>query len=214
MPRSVAFQSLERVSGIFNVNSTLDVSCDQFDQYYIDGLVADYSCTRASDISNASMLSRASTTDSTTLSNGTASSSGNGDTSGDQSQGLSTGARIGIGVGVGGGVGALIGGLIGLWFHRRKKARKASADEDILAEKDGSGVDRAYMLGNDRQKFEMEQPMGEMGFDTAAQELPAKHGMMELDCNASTKGSPGIESRHEMPANEKSSKTDRKLNEP
>ena len=202
----MTFQGLDAVRGSFSINSTHDMPCDSFDQYYTNGLIAgDYNCTTRSSTSDASQLSRASTGDSAISSSSTdsaASSAGDGsgvprDT---ESQVLSTGARIGIGIGVSGGIGALVGSLIGLLLYRRAKARKNKAAGEVVLEKDGSEVDRGYMLGNDVQKHELEHPISEMAIGGEAQELRAKHGMMELGRSTSTKGPAGIESRHEMPA--------------
>ena len=73
-----------------------------------------------------------------------------------------------------------------------------------LPEADSSEIERAAMLDTNGEKHELEQPIGEMpsGKTALAQELPAGHGETELGRSASTKMPPGIESRHEMPANE------------
>ena len=72
------------------------------------------------------------------------------------------------------------------------------------SEVDGVGLDRAAMLGNDGGKHELEQPPQELpaSRDAEAPEMPAEHGKSELARNASSKTPPGIESRHEMPAQE------------
>ena len=113
---------------------------------------------------------------------------------------MSTGAKAGIGVGVAIGALLLICGVVLLL--RRRRSKRKSGNSNMPAEKDGAEVDKAAMLDSDVQKHELEQPTQEMPIGNEAQELPAKHGNVELGRNASTKAAPGIESRHEMPANE------------
>lgn len=209
--RSATFPALEDVRGSFFFQTTADMSCDELNTYWEDEVIAGrYNCTTASDsvfkdpqidsraITDEDASSNEATSDEN-ASNGSG-SSGNEQTSDDQSEGLSRGARVGVGIGVGCGVGAVVGSLVGLWFHRRNNRRQKGPPAEEIVEKDGSEVDGANMLGNDVQKFELEQPLGEMGTGAEAQELPAKHGVVELDRSASTEGPEGIESRHEMPA--------------
>lgn len=209
------FQSLADVRGALYLNSTRDMSCDRFDEYESRGIVkGTVDCITASDRSSsgdsgANGNSTASAGDNSTSSHGAGSNTsssglGDGGAVDGQSQSLSTGAKAGIGIGVVAGVGAICGLLFWLWFRRRAQARKKASETagDAMSEKDGAEVDAAHLLSNDAQKHEMEQPPGEVGTGREGHEMPAKHGDSELDRSASTKAPEGIESRHEMSADQ------------
>lgn len=167
------------------------MSCDSTNSIYQDGLVdGQYSCRTANESSDASTLRIASSgADDSTNNNGAP--NGTDTAAGQESDNsMAIGAGVGVGVGV-----PLLLALAGwLWWRRRRTARRDSSSAQALQEKDGSEVDRGHMLGYDVQKHELEHPLGEMPIGGEAQELPAKHGQVELPA--------GIDSRHEMPAEE------------
>jgi len=142
--------------------------------------------------------SQSSESQSSQSSEGTANSSLSG------SSGLSTGAQAGTGVGVTCGV-LVIAGLI-FWNFRRRRLAARKLDQkalpDYMAEKDGTEVEGAAMLGTEGQRHELEQPLTEMPLGHEAQELPAKHGRVEVGRSLSSKAPEGIEQRHEMPTDE------------
>ena len=133
---------------------------------------------------------------------GTAVRTGTGTPTPPESHDLTTSAQAGIGVGVG--VGGVLLLVAGAYFWRRRRRNKSTPAEwpDPNTEKVGTEVDRGAMLGDDGQRHEMEQPLSEMPIGGEAQELPARHGEAELGRNASKNAPAGIESRHELPANE------------
>ena len=200
--------------GDFEIKTNTSLSCNSLNSLYENGvMLGNYSCSTATDSANSTTLHQTSNPRNNSTSSGSngaslgsSGSSGSSVSSGSPSSGLSSGGKAGIGVGVGLGGALLLGGAIGLFVRRRRKTLKGPSAEHI-AEKDGSGMERANMLGNDGQKHELEQPLGEMPVGKEAHELPAKHGSVEVGRNASTKGPAGIESRHEMPANEEPAET-------
>ena len=201
----MSFPALKSVRGDFEIKTNTSLSCNSLNSLYENGvMLGNYSCSTATDSANSTTLRQTSNPRYNSTSSGSngasPGSSGSSGSSGSPSSGLSSGGKAGIGVGVGLGGALLLGGAIGLFVRRRRKTLRGPSAEQI-AEKDRSGIDRANMLGNDGQKHELEQPLGEMPVSKEAHELPAKHGSVEVGRNASTKGPAGIESRHEMPAN-------------
>lgn len=178
--------------------------CGSFDTLAQNNVIkGTYTCDTASDSANGT---QAASTPGTSTSSGTASSSTNSVGNGAQpsesadSSGLSGQTRAGLayGLGVGGGCLLVIAAIV--WFVLRK--RRQQRIPQPLPEADGAEIDRAAMLDSEGEKHELEQPAQELPSGPLAQELPAKHGETELGRSTSTMKPPGIESRHEMPANE------------
>lgn len=181
------------------------MSCDPFDKLVQNGVVAGtYNCTTESDVANAEASNDSEETPADTT--GTSDSNGNPSDQQEDSNtsALSTGSKAGIGVGVGVG-GCLVLAVVFLFLRRRRQPKQtldSDPDSELLQEKDGMEIDGAAMLGNDVQKFELEQRTEELPAGIELQELPAKHGKVELGRSLSKDAPAGIESRHEMPANE------------
>lgn len=187
---SVSFPALEDVRGAFDIESSKAMSCSSLEKLDRKGVFkGKFTCASKSDSADSSGLS----------SGPKSSTTGGGATPPKSSGGLSEGAKAGIGVGVGVGGAVLLAALAFLIWRRRKNQGDAST---LPAEKDGAEADKAAMLGNDGQKTEMEQPPAEMALGKEAQELPAGHGNTELGRGISATAPEGVESRHEMPADE------------
>ena len=165
------------IKGNLDVHSSKALSCDNFDKLAEENKIqGHYSCKTA--------------TDSSKLSNPSSSR-----------HGLSDGAKAGIGVGVGVAGALTVALLVFLLWRRHKKNRKPPLPK--FPEIDGSEIDDANMLGNDVEKFELEQPIAQMPLGKEAQELPGDHGTSEVGRSVSTRvTAAGIESRHEMPTDE------------
>lgn len=191
------------VMGNFTLNVWREIPCHVFDTIYTDGVVkGNYNCTTPLDHSDGIQLKAGSTSD--------------------EAQEAKEKKNAGLGIGLGlGGLFLAFGGAVCFYLVRRRRKqreqRKQDRKDDVdagvveeigpapgtggLAEKDGAEVEKTAMLdGRDVEKFEMDQPMTEMGTGAEAQELPAKHGRTELPERPSAKGAVGIEQRHEMPA--------------
>ena len=202
---SITFPNLQDVRGAFHVISTAAMSCDPFDGLYSEDVIkGNYQCRTLNDQGNTTRSAA-----STTSSAAATATGGSTNTTETPRSGLSAGKKVAIGVGVGVGVGG--GGILlalGIAFYLWRRRRNRPEPSKLPPEVDGTEVDRAAMLGNGAEKYELEQPREEMAAGKLAQELPAAHGETELDRRASTKLPPGIESRHEMAANETPSPTE------
>ena len=181
---SVSFPALNEVKEDFSVYSSESFSCASLEgQLAQNGLAAaTLHCTQDQHSPP-----------------GQGSTNANGGTnSGSASGGLTSAEKAGIGVGVG--VGGVVIIVALTLLIRRRRSRKKRGEATPHVEKDGSEVDRAAMLSNDRQRHEMEQRPEELPVGGEAQELPAMHGDAELGRNTSNKAWQGVESRHKMPA--------------
>ncbi|EMC93968.1 hypothetical protein BAUCODRAFT_150200 [Baudoinia panamericana UAMH 10762] len=192
----ITLPSLKNVTQLFNITSQQALSCDSFDTLYQEHAISgNYTC--------ASLTDRGGIAAARNSSSGIASNSTVSTLSGTQ-QGLSSPAKTGVGVGVGlGGAALLLAIVLGVIYLRRKRNTK-SQSADALPEADGKEIERAVMLDGN-QKVELETPVAELhsGKRALAQELEAQEGDVELGRSPSSAAlPPGIESRHEMPANE------------
>ena len=200
--------NLEVVRGNFNLNSSETIDCSQFARLAgkSDVIQGTFSCTSNGVLYNGVLgSSTTNTTNGNSTTNGTSTTSGSDNAASPTGLGngyLSTGAKAGIGVGVTAGVLAILGCAALFYLRRHRSAKHTNRPTDPLVEKDSTEVDIAAMLSTDGQRHELEHPLMEMPLGNEAQELPAKHGTTELGRSPSSKMPDGIESRHEMAANE------------
>ncbi|GAB7361937.1 hypothetical protein MBLNU230_g1975t1 [Neophaeotheca triangularis] len=201
---SVSITELSYLGGAFTLNSTGDMACDGLNNLYTDGVIGgEYSCRTANDFADAALLSERASSDNDNSDGGSVSPDNDSDESNNSSNDNSTALGAGLGVGIACFIALLAALYFFFWWRpRRQKRKRPQSPQAVLAEKDGEGLDRAAMLGDDGQRHEMAQLPEEAPLGNEAQELPAKHGQVELGRGAPAKSPEVVEERHEMPANE------------
>ena len=200
---SLELPSLNKVDGSFTIESPEGISgiCDHFGSLARSGNAVDGTFTCNDVVVQPSSSSQSEGASSANPAAGSSTQpESQSDSTSSGSSSLSAGAKAGVGVGAGVGGALLIAAAIAVVvLKRRRKDRLVTGQPENV----GAGEkDARIMLGNDTQRHELEHPAVQLPEGREAQELPAKHGQGEL--GRSTSGKPlGVESRHELPANER-----------
>ncbi|GAB7359526.1 hypothetical protein MBLNU230_g6715t1 [Neophaeotheca triangularis] len=215
-----SFPALTVVGGNFILSSTAELACSPLNGLYTSGSVRqEYECAIANDFADAVLLGERTSQEDAGEEDDSESGNGNGqDPLNDASNGSdadSTALGVGLGVGVPCLIGLIVALMYFLWWRPRRRRRQHSSSSPqpaTLAELDGEELDRGAMLGTDGQRHEMEQLASEAPLGNEAQDLPAKHGQVELGRSASSTRLETVEERHEMPTNETVSRGNRLFN--